>query len=622
MLREPTSSASSSSPQPSRGQATTAPWLSAVAPRGQRQTPRARGAQASTRPACFTTDAQGVIRTWSVEAERLLGYAAGEVVGRSGACLLGTGTTARQRLLREHAAARREGGVERVSWRVCQDGRRLRLRVRLTPLTDSVGMVDGYLHVLEPLAETTRSGVRPRPLAMADVSEADSHETADVLPMPRRRSAPRTMGGAVSLAREDWAQRRSAVLARVGEVLAKWGEDAHLPTFLARALAPGLAEWCIIGLAQSGGGMRYVGSAPGEVLAPVFAALPTTLPESEVPLLPGIVSRVLRSGRTVRVDRLTRADLRRDAHDEVRVRQLVALGISSVVCVPLKARGEVQGCILLLGRGSRRFGTRDVALVEDVARLYAFALGHQRLAAELARVEHQRDAFLSLASHELKTPLTSIKLLAQMTARQLVRMGLTMPPEASHMEHAIARMERLVNDLLDSSRAGEERLALCREVCDLGALCRERVAEVGAATDREITLALPEGSVVVLADPERLGQVLVNLLVNAAKYSPPGCPIAVRMTARDGEARVDVADQGTGIAADALDHLFERFYRVPGIEVQAGSRVGFGLGLYLCREILTRHGGRVWVESAPGQGSTFSFALPLWGEAEDTSAAE
>lgn len=592
----------------------------------------------SLRRACFTTDARGIVRGWSVEAERLLGYSAAEVVGQSSARFLGDGTAARQRLVREQVAARRAWGSGRVTWRVCRDGSRVRLRVSLTPLVNAAGTLEGYLQTLESCARASEEGDhRARRIAahpgfpLADAIDTAGRPFAEVDSLGTDRSAGLPSEEGLS-SRAAWSARRAGILTRVTEMLAEHGttqtseqgmavgQEVRLAALLARMLAPELADWCIIGLVEPDGSLRYELSDSRRAFAAVRSVLPTHLPRADQPLVPGILSRVLRSGRTVVANRLKRADLWRGARGEDAILGLSALGISAVLCVPLVARGEVYGCIALLGRGTRRFGARDVSLLEEVARECALALGYHRLTSELTRLERQRDVFLRVAAHELRTPLTSIKLLAQMTTRQLARHGLSMPPEVRHMESAIARMERLVNDLLDSSRAGEERIALRREVCDLSALCRERVAEVAAVTVHEITLALPEAPIWVAVDRERLGQVLVNLLLNASKYSPAGCPIVVRVAADDGEARVAVTDEGTGISPAAIEHLFERFYRVPGTEVQAGSLVGLGLGLYLCREIVTRHGGRIWVESALGQGSTFSFTLPMVGAGGNTAA--
>lgn len=229
---------------------------------------------------------------------------------------------------------------------------------------------------------------------------------------------------------------------------------------------------------------------------------------------------------------------------------------------------------------------------------------------ELYRLERQKDEFLSIASHELKTPLTTLKLLTQLTHKRLVKAGALEADQTRRMERAIGRMERLVNDLLDVSRIDSGRLALRRERFDLATLCREVAAEQMAATERPIDLNLPDAAVDVEADPDRIGQVLTNLISNALKYSAERSAVTLRLAVVDNTVTVSIHDAGAGIPPEDLPHLFERFYRVPGVQVQSGSGVGLGLGLYISKEIVERHGGRMWVESAVGEGSTFSFTLP------------
>jgi len=177
----------------------------------------------------------------------------------------------------------------------------------------------------------------------------------------------------------------------------------------------------------------------------------------------------------------------------------------------------------------------------------------------------------------------------------------------------LTRLDRLVGDLLDVSRIQAGKLELRPEPCDLLEITREAVREQRAAwLGRGITLDLPHHAAVLLhADPDRIGQVVTNYLTNALKYSTEDAPVAVWLRVRGDTARVEVRDHGPGLAPEQQAHLFERFYRVPGIEQQNGSGVGLGLGLSICRTIVERHGGAVGVESAPGDGATFWFTLPL-----------
>jgi signal transduction histidine kinase len=151
------------------------------------------------------------------------------------------------------------------------------------------------------------------------------------------------------------------------------------------------------------------------------------------------------------------------------------------------------------------------------------------------------------------------------------------------------------------------------ELCDVAPIVTQVVEEQRhLAPERTILLAQPEGALVpVWGDAERLRQVLTNLLTNALKYSRAGRPVEVGIQGEGQQVRVWVRDQGQGISEREQAHLWERFYRVPGIEVQCGSGVGLGLGLYISKTIIEQHSGHVGVQSVPGEGSTFWFTLPL-----------
>ena len=227
-------------------------------------------------------------------------------------------------------------------------------------------------------------------------------------------------------------------------------------------------------------------------------------------------------------------------------------------------------------------------------------------------VEEEREQILSMVSHELKTPLTSLKARAHLLQRSLTTIvGVRQVPHVAEMELAISRIERMLNDLLDLTRMQRGTLELHLQRRDLAALCREAADEQMAASGRMVTLDLPGEPVMVEADGGRIAQVLANLLTNATKYSPEDRAVTVALHLDDGEARVSVRDEGPGIPPESLPHLFERFYRVPGIAVQNGSSVGLGLGLYISKTLIEEHSGRMDVESERGAGTTFTFTLPV-----------
>ena len=222
---------------------------------------------------------------------------------------------------------------------------------------------------------------------------------------------------------------------------------------------------------------------------------------------------------------------------------------------------------------------------------------------ERKRAERVQQDFIAMASHDLLTPVTVLRARAQLLQR---RQTYDEASITSILEQA-SRMERLITDLREMVRVEGGRLALRREPVDLGEIAHEALTRARTQrTQHALRIEAPPSPIVGFWDRDRLRQVFDNLIGNAIKYSPQGGEIAIRVEATDAEARVSVDDQGIGIAGDMLPRLFERFYQGqdPGIST------GLGLGLYIARMLVESHGGRIWAESEPGQGSTFVIALP------------
>jgi signal transduction histidine kinase len=209
-----------------------------------------------------------------------------------------------------------------------------------------------------------------------------------------------------------------------------------------------------------------------------------------------------------------------------------------------------------------------------------------------------------MASHDLGSPLTVLRARAQLLKR---RQRYDEESIDAILEQT-ARMDRLIGDLRDLAQVEGGGFSIQRETVDLVGLAQEAVERVRTlTTGHTVRVEAPDLPIVVAGDRDRLGQVLDNLLGNAVKYSPDGGEVLVRVEAVGGQASLRVADQGPGIPPDTLPRLFERFYR--GHHAAGGG--GLGLGLYISRMLVEAHGGRIWAESPPGSGSTFTIALPL-----------
>ena len=238
---------------------------------------------------------------------------------------------------------------------------------------------------------------------------------------------------------------------------------------------------------------------------------------------------------------------------------------------------------------------------------------------ELRRLQQIRTEFIDNLSHELRTPLTTVSLLAETLTREAEVAGDAIPAKMrdriDKIEIETGHLVQMVSELLDLSRIESGGALGALELLDLGAVATESTERLRLFADRQgvvLEIAVDGPLPPVRGDDDRLGQVLVNLLHNAVKFSPDGGDVRVSVRSAGHEVVVAVADHGVGIPRAAQARIFERFYKVDRARVR-GETGGTGLGLAIARHIVEQHGGRIWVESAEGVGSTFSFALPVAG---------
>lgn len=298
------------------------------------------------------------------------------------------------------------------------------------------------------------------------------------------------------------------------------------------------------------------------------------------------------------------------------------LPVVSYLAVPVILRsGEILGGLFFGHSQPGMFTARAERIAVGLAAQTAIAMDNARLYQQAQQAIRTRDEFLSLAAHELKTPITSILGYVQVLQRRVKQEGLASERNERALHTVVQqakRLNQLITSLFDLSRLQIGQLAIEQTAVDLRELVQRIVDEMQPTIERH-TLTFQasrfEATPIVLGDPLRLEQVVQNLLHNAVKYSPDGGVIDIRVTVggEDGQhpqhVCIEITDGGIGIPAEALPHLFRRFFRAKNVEQTQIS--GVGVGLYVAKEIVTLHGGRIDVESTEGVGSTFHVCLPL-----------
>lgn len=409
------------------------------------------------------------------------------------------------------------------------------------------------------------------------------------------------------------AQRRLSFLAEASTLLASSLDYQTTLSRVARLAVLYLADVCIVDITGENGRLDCVAVAhinrAQEKLVKQLRERYQASDDLQYPPLD-----VIRSGQAILHPEISDAMLNGFALDKEHLRVFRELHPQTLMMVPLRSGEKTLGVLTFgLIKGQRRYGPDDLALAEDLTRRAALAVDNARLYEEAQQALQVRDQFLSIAAHELKTPMTSILGVAQLLLRHAERENQSDSREKRRLKLLIEqthRLNRLVASLLDLSRLEAGQLTIEQKSLDLSSLTRRLTDELALSIEtHEIEYHGSPQAVMVRGDEMRLEQVLQNLLQNAIKYSPAGGKIELRVAEQDDQAVITVTDRGIGIPSDAIPYLFNRFYRADNPGAQQIS--GIGLGLYVVKQIINLHEGSVTVVSTPGEGSTFTVRLPL-----------
>jgi PAS domain S-box-containing protein len=529
--------------------------------------------------AIFLLDPRGYIMSWNEGAERIKGYRPDEIIGKHFSIFYPARDVQHGKPDYALKVASDEGRWQEEGWRIRKDGSRFWASVVITALFDADHSLVGFAKVTRDLTEKKRAEEERAQLLELE----HAARTRSEMLVERLRAMQSVTEAALSdLNLDDLLAR---LLDRVAEILSVdtvavllLEEDSN--TLVARA-AKGIEEEVDQG--------------------------------DRVPVGEGFAGRIAAERQAVILDDVE--------HAEVLSPILHTQGIRSLLGVPLIIEKRVIGVLHVGSRHRRQFNTQDTELLQIVADRVALAIDHAELveAAQSARHEaalaeatvKARDEFISIAAHELKTPLTSLQIASQALLRRLDA-GATLEPASLQrtlltVDRQVGRLSRLITQLLETVRFQAGRLALEPARIDLVPVVQGVVDQMQPRSERHtVVLHAPE-SISADIDALRFEQVVTNLVDNAIKFSPEGGPIDVTLQgAANGSIRLAVRDHGIGVPPEHRDRLFERFYQAHGTD----HRSGMGLGLYITRQIVEMHGGTIEAEFPPDGGTRFVIKLP------------
>ncbi len=278
-----------------------------------------------------------------------------------------------------------------------------------------------------------------------------------------------------------------------------------------------------------------------------------------------------------------------------------------VVMIPLSFEGEAFGVLTLDSLNEKRFSRRRLHIIQLFGSLVSIKIRNSALIARMKSALETRDLFISMASHELKTPLTTISAYAQLIEKKMENNEPVKSDWSKTMVLATNRMTRLINDLLQINQIRTGNLPYHFRICSLKKIIDTSVADfkVGHSQSQLILKGDIDETMEVFADAQRMNQVFSNLLNNSAKFSPADKPIFLEIGKKNNKIAISFTDQGQGISKEDRQRLFEEFFKV-----KANTKEGLGLGLYISKQIVEKHKGTIQVKSKLGIGTTVTIFLP------------
>ena len=532
----------------------------------------------------------GIINAWNPAAERLFGFTAEEAIGRSIRMIVPPDRqTEEDEVLRR---LRRGETVEHMETvRVRKDGTLINIALTVSPIRDDDGRIIGASKVARDIGDRLRTEAERTRLLTAE-------QTAR--------------------ARAESAERRATVLSESSAALSASLDSATTLRTVSRLVVPRFADWCIVDLVTRDNAIERVAvSASGPETDALLSELQHYAPDwtSSQPS-----AAALRSRTTIVMPEVTDETLVSTVRDEHHLAIMRRLSPQSAIAVPMVVRQRVIGAITLVRTTpGQRYESADIAMAEELARRAALAVDNATLYSEADQARAQaeganraKDEFLAILSHELRTPMNAVYGWARMLQMGQIDSSTTPRALDAIVRNAHVQLQ-LIDDLLDVSRIISGKMRLDIRPVDLPRVLEAAIDAVRPAADakglRLHTLLDPSAGP-VNGDPDRLQQVVWNLLINAVKFTPRDGRIQLTLQRVNSHLEIVVSDTGAGIRRELLPLIFERFKQ--GESGTTRNQGGLGLGLALVRHLVELHGGSVTAESeGEGKGATFRVKLPL-----------
>lgn len=513
----------------------------------------------SSEDAIITKTLDGIITSWNKGAEKIFGFSASEAIGKSITIIIP------KDLQKEEVAIikKLKRGIQiehSESVRLRKDGNKINVSLSISPIKDSGGAIIGAAKIVRDITHYKQM------------------------------------------------EQNLKFLSEASKILSSSLDYQTTLNSVAQLAVPDIADWCAVHLVEDGQAKQVALTHKDPQKIKWAMQINKQYPQ-DMDAKTG-VPNVLKTAKSELYPQIPDEMIVAAAKDKNHLKLIRNIGLKSAMIVPIIINNKCIGAITFVTTETmRKYNPSDLKIAEELATRAGLAINNARIYKETQRAIAMRDDFISIASHELKTPVTSLKVYTQVLKQHSQKNSQSLvAPYLDRMDAQVDKLTKLISDLLNISRFQTGKLEFEESFFDINQLINEVVDNIQASSpDSKLILQVKKVGK-IYGDKDRVGQVLVNLLSNAIKYSPKVNKIIIRLLQESNKINISVQDFGIGIDKKHHEQIFERFYQVDN--PQEKTYPGLGIGLYISKEIALRHGGNLRVKSSRGKGSTFTLILP------------